>query len=218
MRLELINKIRKLRISLLLLVFFSTGCSLSVPEPDETNQTLLIIPVETIQTLEKFIFTANLTIEDSSNKKIFYRIEPNPKILFSYKSQLKPGKYKITGLKLVAKPGFKFGNKKKMLRWKNWDVVKLKLEKGKATIINKKLLFQQPKLIEGSKKMRGMSPGEQELEKSMRKKRRKEIRKKLREEKFRPVEIHDLEESFKVKLMEQFKEVENMEKWEVVEH
>ena len=44
--------------------YFFFGCSLSVPEPDENNQTLLIIPVETIQTLKKFIYTVNFTIED----------------------------------------------------------------------------------------------------------------------------------------------------------
>jgi len=199
----------------LVAVFFSAGCSLSVPEPDENNQTLLIIPVETIQTLDKFIFTANLTIQDKNNKKIFYRIEPNPKTLFSYKSLLNPGKYKITDLKLVAKPGFKFGNKKKKLRWRNWEVIDVKLERGKATIVNKKLLFQQPPQIKRKKNVRGMSAGEKALEKAMTKQRRKEVRKKLRDEKFKPVEVHNLDESFQAKLIDQLKEVENSDKWEI---
>ena len=218
MRLELKlikQEIRNVVGVLLLAVFFSSGCSLSVPEPDENNQSLLIVPVETIQTLEKFIFTANLTIQDANNKKIFFRIEPNPKTLFSYKPFLNPGEYKITDLKLVAKPGFKFGNKKKKLRLRNWEALNVKLEKGKATIVNKRLLFQQPPQIKRNKNMRGMSPGEKALEKAMIKQRRKEVRKKLREVKFKPVEVHNLDESFQAKLLEQLKEVENSEKWEI---
>ncbi len=67
---------------IILVSLLFTGCSLSVPEPDETNQTLLIIPVETIQNLKKFIYTVNFTIEDSNNKKVFHRIEPNPDTFF----------------------------------------------------------------------------------------------------------------------------------------
>ena len=55
---------------IILTCFLFTGCSLSVPEPDETNQTLLIFPVETIQKLRKFVYTINFTIEDSNNKKL----------------------------------------------------------------------------------------------------------------------------------------------------
>ena len=58
------QEIQNVVVVFLVAVFFSAGCSLSVPEPDENNQTLLIIPVETNQTLDKFIFTANLTIQD----------------------------------------------------------------------------------------------------------------------------------------------------------
>ena len=54
----------------LLIILFSVGCSFSVPEPDESNQALLIIPVETRQTLKQFIWTLHITIEDtSSNEK-----------------------------------------------------------------------------------------------------------------------------------------------------
>ena len=62
-----------------------TGCSLAVPEPDEANQTLLIIPVESRQTLHKFVWVLHVSIEDSSsNEKHNHIIEPNPKSFFSY--------------------------------------------------------------------------------------------------------------------------------------
>ena len=196
-----------------------TGCSLSVPEPDETNQTLLIIPVETIQKLKKFIYTVNFTIEDSNNKKVFHRIEPNPDTFFSYKSKLKPGKYKITELYAVANPGFKIGKKKKQ-RLRDWDVIEIQLEKGKATIVNKKLLIQQPEQIGGKISRvawQNMNEGERNHAKVMRKKKRKERNKKLRAERFRNIEVHDLDDDFKAKLMGELKEVENIEKWEIVE-
>ena len=196
-----------------------TGCSLSVPEPDETNQTLLIIPVETIQKLKKFIYTVNFTIEDSNNKKVFHRIEPNPDTFFSYKSRLKPGKYKITELYAVANPGFKVGKKKKQ-RLRDWDVIEIQLEKGKATIVNKKLLIQQPEQIGGKISRvawQKMNEGERNHAKVMRKKKRKERNKKLRAERFRNIEVHDLDDDFKAKLMGELKEVENIEKWEIVE-
>ena len=196
-----------------------TGCSLSVPEPDETNQTLLIIPVETIQKLRKFIYTVNFTIEDSNNKKVFHRIEPNPDTFFSYKSKLKPGKYKITELNVVANPGFKVGKKKKQ-RLRDWDVIEIQLEKGKATIVNKKLLIQQPEQIGGKitrDTWKNMNQAQRANAKVMRKQNRKERNKKLRAERFRNIEVHDLDDDFKEKLMGELKEVENIEKWEIVE-
>ena len=204
---------------IILASFLFTGCSLSVPEPDETNQTLLIIPVETIQNLKKFIYTVNFTIEDSNNKKVFHRIEPNPDTFFSYKSKLKPGKYKITELYAVANPGFKVGKKKKQ-RLRDWDVIEIQLEKGKATIVNKKLLIQQPEQIGGKISRvawQNMNEGERNHAKVMRKKKRKERNKKLRAERFRNIEVHDLDDDFKAKLMGELKEVENIEKWEIVE-
>jgi len=204
---------------IILVSLLFTGCSLSVPEPDETNQTLLIIPVETIQNLKKFIYTVNFTIEDSNNKKVFHRIEPNPDTFFSYKSKLKPGKYKITELYAVANPGFKIGKKKKQ-RLRDWDVIEIQLEKGKATIVNKKLLIQQPEQIGGKISRvawQNMNEGERNHAKVMRKKKRKERNKKLRAERFRNIEVHDLDDDFKAKLMGELKEVENIEKWEIVE-
>ena len=95
-------------------VLFLTGCSMTFPLPDEKNQTILIIPVETRQTLRHFVFALDISIENSANNKIVHhQIEPNPKMLFSYNTQLKPGKYKITEMIRKAKPGFKLGGKKK---------------------------------------------------------------------------------------------------------
>ena len=191
---------------LLLITFFSLGWSFSVPEPDENNQTLLIIPVETIQTLKKFIYTVNLNIEDSSGKRIPYRIEPDPDTFFSYKSQLKPGKYKLTKLYAVAKPGFRVG-KKKRLRIRNFDAFEFQLENGKVTIIDKKLLIQQPERITDSN-WKNLTRGE-------RKKKIKERNEKLRKERFRHVEMLELDDIFKEKLMNELKEVENFEKWKI---
>ena len=99
---------------LVLITFFSVGCSFSVPEPDNNNQSLLIFPVETRQTLPQFIWNLHVTIEDtSSNEKYNHIIEPNPEMLFSYSTKLKPGKYKITKMIRNANPGFKLGGKKK---------------------------------------------------------------------------------------------------------
>ncbi len=81
-----LNKHRIVRKNIVIVLagFFLTGCSLAVPEPDEANQTLLIIPVESRQTLGEFIWTLHLSIEDSStNEKYNHIIEPNPKMLFS---------------------------------------------------------------------------------------------------------------------------------------
>ena len=70
-------------------VLLLTGCSMTFPLPDEKNQTVLIIPVETRQTLGHFVFTLDLSIKDSANNKIVHhQIEPNPKMHFSYNTQL----------------------------------------------------------------------------------------------------------------------------------
>ena len=195
---------------------FLSGCSLSIPEPDKTNQTLLIIPVETIQTLRKFIFTVNLAIQDSSLNRITYRIEPNPDVLFSYKSKLKPGKYKITRLNLIAKPGFRIGKKKK-LRISNFRIVEFQLEKGKATILEKKLLIQQPERVSGLD-MKNLNRGERKHEMKIRRKKLMERNKKLRKEGFRHVKMEALDDSFKEKLLDELEKVENIEKWEIVLH
>ena len=47
-------------------VLLLTGCAMKYPAPDETNQTILIIPVETRQTLRHFVFTLDVSIKYSS--------------------------------------------------------------------------------------------------------------------------------------------------------
>ena len=82
---------------IVLAIFFLSGCAMKFPVPDETNQTILIIPVETRQTLGHFVFTLDVSIKGSSgNEGINHKVEPYPKMLFSYNTKLKPGKYKIT--------------------------------------------------------------------------------------------------------------------------
>ena len=105
---------RNVLVVFLFVSFLTIGCSFSVPEPDENNQALLIIPVETRQTLPQFIWNLHVSIEEtSSNVKYNHIIEPNPEMLFSYTTELNPGKYKITKMVRKPKPGFNFGGKKK---------------------------------------------------------------------------------------------------------
>ena len=201
-------------------VLFLTGCSMTFPLPDEKNQTMLIIPVETRQTLRHFVFTLDLSIKDSANNKIVHhQIEPNPKMLFSYNTQLKPGKYKITEMIRKAKPGFKLGGKKKRRHEMVKGISEFQLEKGKITIIDKSFLFQQPKPTKKGMQSKGMGmkgkvdAAERVQEQLKRKAERKTEQKEMREQRVRFVQIVDLDESFKTKLMEELKEVENFEKW-----
>ena len=56
-----INTDKFMRITVLNLivmtVFLLSGCAMKFPVPDESNQTILIIPVETRQTLGHFVLT-----------------------------------------------------------------------------------------------------------------------------------------------------------------
>ena len=177
---------------------------------------MLIIPVETIQTLKKFIYTVNFTIEDSNGKVIPHRIEPNPETFFSYKSNLRPGKYILSKLQAIAKPGFRVGKKKKK-QIRDFEKIKFKLEKGKAIIINKKLIIKQPERITGNN-WKNLNKGEIKHEMKIRNKKKKERNKKLKKEGFRNVQMLELDKIFKEKLMDELKDVENFEKWEVIEH
>ena len=201
---------------LVLTILFLSGCAMKFPVPDETNQTILIIPVETRQTLGHFVFTLDVSIKGSSgNDGIIHTVEPNPKMVFSYNTQLKPGKYKITKMVKKAKPGFKMGGGTEKRPEKMKDKVEFELKKGRVTIIDKMILFQQPEAIKGKTKMRGMDAAEREHEKISRKKKRDDRKKELREKKFRSIEIVDLDESFKTKILEELKEVENIDQWKM---
>ena len=196
-------------------VFLLTGCAMKFPVPDETNKTMLIIHVETRQTLRQFVFTLDISIEDSANKNIVHhQIEPNPKMLFSYNTQLKPGKYKITEMNRQVKPGFKLGGQPRPERIS--EIGEFELEKGKITISDKIILFQQPKPNKGPQKkgFKGKRDAAENAQERLKEKAdRKAEQKEMRKQRVRFVQIVDLDESFKTKLLEELKEVENYDKW-----
>ena len=218
-----INAEKIVRITVLNLIVVTvlllTGCAMKFPVPDETNQTILIIPVETRQTLGQFVFTLDVSIKGSSgNEVVQHTVEPNPKMLFSYNTQLKPGKYKITEMNRKAKPGFKLGGKQRPEKVR--DNVEFELEKGKITIIDKMILFQQPQSKLGNPPKRGqnqrkMTDAERNLEKIKRKKERKADQEAMKKQRVRFVQLVDLDESFKTKILEELKEVENIDQWKL---
>jgi len=202
-------------------ILFLPGCATKFPAPDETNQTILIIPVETRQTLGNFVFTLDVSIKGSSgNEEIKHTVEPNPKMLFSYNTKLKPGKYKITKMVMQAKPGFKLGGGAKKRPEKMKDKVEFELQKDKITIIDKMILFQQPKSKLGKPPKRGQNQqkktdAERNLEKIKRKKERKADQEAMKKQRVRQVQLVDLDESFKAKILEELKEVENIDQWKM---
>jgi hypothetical protein len=218
-----INAEKIVRITVLNLIVVTvlllTGCAMKFPVPDETNQTILIIPVETRQTLRQFVFTLDVSIKGSSgNEVVQHTVEPNPKMLFSYNTQLKPGKYKITEMNRKAKPGFKLGGKQRPEKVR--DNVEFELEKGKITIIDKMILFQQPQSKLGNPPKRGqnqrkMTDAERNLERIKRKKERKADQEAMKKQRVRFVQLVDLDESFKTKILEELKEVENIDQWKL---
>ena len=218
----ILNSYKIVRITVLNLIVVTvlllTGCAMKFPVPDETNQTMLIIPVETRQTLRQFVFTLDISIEDSANKNIVHhQIEPNPKMLFSYNTQLKPGKYRITEMNRQAKPGFKLGGQPRPERIS--EIGEFELEKGKITIIDKMILFQQPKPNKGPHKKKGFKgkkdAAENAQERLKEKADRKAEQKEMRKQRVRFAQVVDLDESFKTKLLEELKEVENIDQWKL---
>ena len=98
-------------------------------------------------------------------------------------------------------------------------ISEFQLEKGKITIIDKRFLFQQPKPTKKGMQSKGMGmkgkmdAAERVQEQLKRKAERKTEQKEMWEQRVRFVQIVDLDESFKTKLMDELKEVENFEKW-----
>ena len=219
----ILNSYKIVRITVLNLIVVTllllTGCAMKFPVPDETNQTILIIPVETRKTLGHFVFTLDVSIKGSSgNGVVQHTVEPNPKMLFSYNTQLKPGKYKITEINRKAKPGFKLGGKQRPEKVR--DNVEFELEKGKITIIDKMILFQQPqsKLVKPPKRGQNQqkkTDAERNLEKIKRKKERKVDQEAMKKQRVRQVQLVDLDENFKTKIFEELKEVENIDQWKL---
>ena len=196
-------------------IIFLPGCAMKFPAPDETNQTILIIPVETRQTLGHFVFTLDVSIKGSSeNEGIKHKVEPNPKMRFSYNTQLKPGKYKITKMVIKAKPGFKQHPKNK-IRMKN--KVEFELQKGRITILDKMILFQQPD--PGKKRerkdMRNMDENQRAQERIKEKAARKAEQEAMKKQRVRQAQLVNLDESFKAKILEELKEVENIDQWKM---
>ena len=80
-------------------------------------------------------------------------------------------------------------------------------------------MFQQPKPTKKGMQSKGMGmkgkvdAAERVQEQLKRKAERKTEQKEMREQRVRFVQIVDLDESYKTKLMEELKEVENFEKW-----
>ena len=202
-------------------ILFLPGCAMKFPVPNETNQTILIIPVETRQTLGHFVYTLDVSVKGSSgNDGIIHTVEPNPNMLFSYNTKLKPGKYKITKFVMQAKPGFKLGGGAKKRPEKMNDKIEFELQKGKITIIDKLILFQQPKSKLGKPPKRGQNQQkktdvEKHLEKVKRDKERKADQKAMKKQRVRQVQLVNLDESFKAKILEELKEVENIDQWQM---
>ena len=135
-------------------------------------------------------------------------------MLFSYNTQLKPGKYKITKMVIKAKPGFKQrpGNK---IRMKN--KVEFELQKGRITILDKMILFQQPD--PGKKRerkdMRNMDENQRAQERRKEKAERKAEQEAMKKQKVRQVQLVNLDKSFKAKILEELKKVENIDQWKM---
>ena len=114
-----------------------------------------------------------------------------------------------------AKPGFKLGGKPRPERIS--EIGEFELEKGKITIIDKMFLFQQPK--PGKKRerkdMRNMTDAQRMQERKKQKAERKAEQKAMKEQRVRFAQVVDLEESFKTKLLEELKEVDNIDLWKL---
>ena len=79
------------------------------------------------------------------------------------------------------------------------------------------ILFQQPDPGKKSqrKDMRGMGKTEQAHEREKEKIKRKKEQKEMRKQRVRFVQFVDLDESFKTKILEELKEVENIDQWKM---
>ena len=115
-----------------------------------------------------------------------------------------------------AKPGFKLGGQPRPERIS--EIGEFELEKGKITIIDKMILFQQPKPNKGPKKkgFKGKKDAAENAQERLKEKAdRKAEQKEMRKQRVRFVQIVDLDESFKTKLLEELKEVENIDQWKL---
>ena len=82
------------------------------------------------------------------------------------------------------------------------------------------ILFQQPQSKLGNPPKRGqnqqkMTDAERNLERIKRKKERKADQEAMKKQRVRQVQLVDLDESFKTKILEELKEVENIDQWKL---
>ena len=82
------------------------------------------------------------------------------------------------------------------------------------------ILFQQPqsKLVKPPKRAQNQqkkTDAERNLEKMKRKKERKADQEAMKKQRVRQVQLVDLDESFKTKILEELKEVENINQWKL---
>ena len=121
---------------------------------------------------------------------------------------------------MKAKPGFKLGGGAKKRPEKMKDKIEFELQKGKITIIDKMILFQQPQSKLGNPPKRGQNQQkktdvEKHLEKVKRDKERKADQEAMKKQRVRQVQLVNLDESFKAKILEELKEVENVDQWKM---
>ena len=120
---------------------------------------------------------------------------------------------------MKAKPGFKLGGGAKKRPVKMKDNVEFELQKGEITIIDKMILFQQPqsKLVKTKRgqNQQKMTDAERNLEKIKRKKERKADQEAMKKQRVRQAQLVNLDESFKAKILEELKEVENIDQWKM---
>ena len=95
--------------------------------------------------------------------------------------------------------------------------VEFELQKGEITILDKMILFQQPD--PGKKRerkdMRNMDENQRAQERIKEKAARKAEREAMKKQKVRQVQLVNLDESFKAKVLEELKEVENIDQWKM---
>ena len=118
---------------------------------------------------------------------------------------------------MKAKPGFKMGGGAKRRPEKMKDKVEFELQKGRITILDKMILFQQPDPGKKREKkdMRNMDENQRAQERRKEKAERKAEQEAMRKQRVRQVQLVNLDESFKAKILEELKEVDNIDQWKM---
>ena len=118
---------------------------------------------------------------------------------------------------MKAKPGFKLGGGVKQRRQRMKNEIEFELQKGRITILDKMILFQQPD--PGKKRerkdMRNMDENQRAQERRKEKTERKAEQDAMKKQRVRQAQLVNLDESFKAKILEELKEVENIDQWKM---